>query len=488
MRTAAGHQGKREIYEALKAQILEGIYGAGSLLPSSRALAAELGVARTTVSAAYDQLIAEGYVVARRGARLRVIISSSPDRSAHAPTAGPQPSLSAFGRMVAATPAASTPPRLAVRVDFHYGSLSAADFPRLAWRRAASRSLMQKKSVLRYDEAEGSLRLRKALQAYLWRSRSLRCNPDEIIIVNGSQQGIDLCARTLLDPHRAFVMENPGYAMARHALMATGASCIPVAVDEDGLQTDHLDSIAAQLAFTTPSHQYPLGGVMPIRRRQALLAWAERENAFVIEDDYDSEHRYDVQPLPPLHALDKGNRVIYLGTVSKTLAPAMRLGYLVVPPALAPVLRQAKNLTDRHAPLMEQEALAELVETGAYERHIRSQRRRNSLRRAALVSALQAEFGPAVEVQGADAGLHLVAWFRHFPVGMEGLLVSKAAMAGVGIYPLSPLHAEGTAMKGEKGTGFILGYGALEPERIREGVKLLAAAFTSITAQGPTLR
>jgi GntR family transcriptional regulator / MocR family aminotransferase len=263
---------------------------------------------------------------------------------------------------------------------------------------------------LRYGDPCGSPDLRTALQGYLWRARGLRCEPDRIVVVNGSQQGIDLCARLLLDPGDRVVMEDPGYNLARQAFSAAGADLIPVAVDREGMRTGELP--AARLAYTTPSHQFPLGSVMSAGRRRDLLAWAQRTGAYVIEDDYDSEYRFDIAPIPPLQALDGAGRVIYLGTVSKTLSPTLRLGYLVVPTALTAIFAEAKRLADRHTPSLEQEALTDLIGSGGYERHVRRVRRRNGQRRAALLAALSVTLGDEVTVVGADAGLHVVVTAR----------------------------------------------------------------------------
>ena len=236
-------------------------------------------------------------------------------------------------------------------IDFLYGAIAARDFPALAWRRAYLAALLSPPSRLYYAPPEGDAALRRALQGYLGRARGLRCDAEQIVIVHGSQQAIDLCARVLLDPDDAFVFEDPGYLMARRCFEATGARLLPVPVDAHGLDTDRLPRDGRiRLAYVTPSHQFPLGGTLPIARRQALLQWARRQRAWVVEDDYDGEFRYGQRPIDALQSIDTEGRVIYVGTFSKALSPQMRLGYLVLPPALVPAFRQAKRLTDRHAP------------------------------------------------------------------------------------------------------------------------------------------
>lgn len=320
-------------------------------------------------------------------------------------------------------------------MDFRYGDLAAEDFPVLAWKKAIGACLLRRPVRLQYGDSRGLPDLRAALQGYLWRARGLSCSPEQVIVVNGSQQGLDLCARLLLDPGDRAVIENPGYQLARQAFAATGAEIVAVPVDGEGLRTDELPD--ARLVFVTPSHQFPLGGVLSAGRRRDLLTWAQRNGAHVVEDDYDGEYRYDIDPIPSLHSLDTTGRVIYLGTVSKTLSPALRLGYLVVPAALSDALARAKQLTDRHAPGLEQEALAELIASGAYDRHIRRMRRRNGERRAALLGALKATFGNAVTIAGADAGLHVVAWLNGVARAQEGAVIARAHEAGLGIYPVT---------------------------------------------------
>ncbi|WP_448952431.1 MocR-like pyridoxine biosynthesis transcription factor PdxR [Labrys neptuniae] len=381
--------GARQIYEALRTQILAGTYQTGSALPSSRALASELGVARATVTAAYEQLSAEGFISSRQGARAEVVAVI--DRQERSAPRQPMPApgqLSRYGERLAQRPAAALPvdqPAL----DFRYGDLAASDFPAMMWRRAILGALAQRPERLSYGDPAGSHRLRLALQAYLWRARTLRCEAEQIIIVSGSQQGLDLCARLLLDPGDSVVVEDPCYPMARDIFAAAGGEVLPVAADQDGLDAARLAGVKARLAYVTPSHQFPLGSILSIARRHRLLAWAQAADAYLIEDDYDSEYRYDINPVPPLYGLGAGQNVIYLGTVSKTLSPTMRLGYLVITPGLVPVFTRAKQIMDRHSPALEQDALATLLESGAYERHIRRIRRRMAERRGTLLDALK---------------------------------------------------------------------------------------------------
>lgn len=381
--------------------------------------------------------------------------------------------LSAFGERLRSDPPRWSEPLRGLIASFRYGELSPSDFPVPAWKKAVTAAMARKPERLAYDDPCGSLRLRTALQGYLWRSRGVLCEVDQIVVVNGSQQGLDICARLLLDAGDRFVMEDPGYQMARHNFAATGAAMVPVPVDAEGLRTERLDGVEARLAYVTPSHQYPLGGVMPIGRRHQLLAWARKNDAYVIEDDYDSEYRYDTKPIPPLHALEGGDNVIYLGTVSKTLSPTLRIGYLVVPGALRSLFAAAKQIMDRHTPLIEQEALAAMLESGAYESHIRRVRRRNAERQQALLDALRRWFGDRIRIEGTAAGLHIVAWFDDLPLKREDALVKAARAKGVGIYPVSALFATPP----RKTVGLVMGYSALQTAQIERGCKLLAQAM-----------
>ncbi|PRH86835.1 aspartate aminotransferase [Labrys okinawensis] len=475
--------GARQIYEALRAQILAGTYGDGSALPSSRALASELGVARATVTSAYEQLSAEGFILSRRGARPKVaaVLDRMPPTSPTPAGLVPLP-LSGYGERLALQPA-SLSPATRPAIDFRYGDLAASDFPTPIWRRALLGALAQRQDRLSYGHPAGSHRLRRALQGYLWRARTLRCDAEQIIVVNGSQQGLDLCTRLLLDPGDGAVIEDPCYPMARDIFRAAGARITPIAADQDGLDTSRLAHVAARLAYVTPSHQFPLGSVLSIARRHRLLAWAQERDAYLIEDDYDSEYRYDINPVPPLYGLGDGRNVLYLGTVSKTMSPTLRIGYLVVPSNLAPVFTRAKQIMDRHSPALEQEALATLLENGAYERHIRRIRRRMAERRNALLDGLRHRFGDRLVLEGAKAGLHIIAWFRHIPAALEGELIRKAGQAGLGLHPLSPLYAESSSTKPDR-AGLVMGYGSLDVRQIKRGVELLADCADAVASGG----
>ncbi|ODT56294.1 aspartate aminotransferase [bacterium SCN 62-11] len=466
----------RGIYQDIRAQILDGTYPAGSPMPSTRALALELGVARTTVVTAYDRLLCEGLIETRPGAPTRVALVHPVAPPTGTKTEISRPNLSAYGLRVERIPPRYTPRSDELRVDFRYGDLTGSDFPTQTWRRALAQAASLACPTIAYADPRGNPELRKALQAYLWRTRGIRCQADQLLIVNGSQQGLDLCARLLLNPQDRFVMEEPGYAMARHLFMSVGAQPVSLKVDHQGLDTRKLTEVEAKLAYVTPSHQFPRGGVMPLARRQELLEWSEANDAYIVEDDYDGEYRYDIKPVPPLITLTAARRTLYLGTVSKTLSPMLRLGYLLVPEPLAPVFATAKELLDRHTPTLPQDALTALLQSGAYERHTRRMRRRNGERRGALLKHLQQTLGGQIEVEGADAGLHLLAWLPNLPVHLETQLLELARRKGLGLHSVTPLYHQATPPC----IGLILGYAGLSLSQIALGVRLLAEVVRQV--------
>ncbi|WP_427306937.1 PLP-dependent aminotransferase family protein [Cupriavidus sp. H39] len=473
----------RRIYDLLRAQIADGTLPPGAPAPSTRGLAAEQGVSRTTVTAAYEQLAAEGFLVTARGRAARIASPLAAPRLARpavARRARAVPVLSQFGRRVAGL-ALPPPPPEPVRFDFLYGAVAWRDFPALAWRRAWQAELLRQQDKLCYAAPEGEASLRRALQGYLRRARGLACEAEQIVVVHGSQQAIDLCARLLLDDGDGFVFEDPGYLMARRCFEATGARCLAVPVDGHGMDTASLPADErVRLAYVTPSHQFPLGGVLPIGRRQALLQWARRHDAWIVEDDYDGEFRYGQRPIDTLRAIDADGRVIYVGTFSKALSPQLRLGYLVLPPELVPVFRQAKRLADRHAPVLEQRVLAALIDSGAYERHVRRMRREHERRRAALLDGIARHLPGDAEVSGTAAGLHVVLWLPSLRPQDEPALVAAARLHGVGVYPVSALYARPHGRGRRRAAGLVLGYASLAVAQIEQGVRALATVVASM--------
>lgn len=471
---------ERRIYTGLRAQIEQGTLAAGAKLVSTRALAAELGVSRTTVTAAYEQLAAEGFVITTKGKAATVAsVTGTPSGSAREQPALP-PVLSRYGERVAVmTPYSMATPR--ARIDFRYGSVATRDFPALGWQRAYRSELVKRQPSLAYGQPEGEARLRTALQGYLRRARGLTCEADQILVVHGSQQGLDLCARLLLNPEDAFVCEDPGYRMARYSFEATGATALPIVVDGAGLDTGALpENDRVRLAYVTPSHQFPMGAVMPVARRLELLEWASRHRAWIIEDDYGGEFRYGQRPIDALQSMDTQARVIYVGTFSKALSPQLRLGYLVLPRELVHVFREAKRLTDRHSPRWEQNVLAALIEGGTYERHVRRLRRSNEQRRKALLEAFEQHLAEYGQLVGMAAGLHGVLLLPALHARDEARLQAMSLERGVGVYPLSPLFADAPSPALDRPAGLILGYAGLTVQEIHEGIGILAEVIRGL--------
>ena len=486
-RRRGANGGGRRVYALLRAQVADGTLAPGARVPSTRALAADLGVSRSTVTTAYEQLVAEGFLVtaAGRAARVAAPLAAgvAPGRL-DAPPAAPVPPLSAWGRRVegmAGMALQASAPQEAAPIDFLYGAVASRDFPALAWRRVYQAELLRQQHRLYYAEPEGDPALRRALQGYLARARGLVCDAGQILIVHGTQQALDLCARLLLEAADTFVFEEPGYPMARQCFEAIGARPLPVAVDAQGLDTSRLPrGDAVRLAYVTPSHQFPLGGVLPVARRMALLEWARQHGAWIVEDDYDGEFRYGQRPIDALQAMDTDGRVLYIGTFSKALSPQLRLGYLVLPAALVPVFRQARRLADRHAPVIEQRVLASLMDSGAYERHIRRLRRAHERRRMVLLEAIARYLPASAQVAGTAAGLHVVLWLPSVPQQGEAQLVAAARAAGVGVYPVSPLFAGPQVSPQPRPAGLTLGYASLSEEDIQLGIRTLAAVVARL--------
>jgi GntR family transcriptional regulator/MocR family aminotransferase len=371
-------------------------------------------------------------------------------------------------------------------IDFLYGPLAGRDFPTLAWLKASRQVERERPARLAYDEPRGDTGLRRALQTYLARARGLSCELEQLIIVNGSQQAVDLCARLLVDAGDTVVVENPGYRMAHHAFEVVGALLHGIGVDAHGLKTDDLvDVETARLVYVTPTHQYPLGAFLPIGRRHALLQWAAKRRAWILEDDYDSEYRYAVRPEATLQSLDNQGSVIYVGTFSKTLSPQLRLGYVVLPHTLASTFATAKRLTDRHVASGLQRTLAQLLESGAYERHVRRVRRLQKIRRDTLLAALERHLAGKVTVLGAASGLHLVVQFDGLSRINEADVVAAARAEKVLVYPLEPLYLlqNGLPPNGRP-AAVVLGYSTLTPKEIELGIRRLALAIKRLESTG----
>jgi GntR family transcriptional regulator / MocR family aminotransferase len=477
----------RRVYQDLRQAIEGGGLHAGARLPSSRVHAAALGVSRNTVLTALAQLAAEGYVEGRVGAGTFVTspvgaeaAGSAADHAAAAdatagvvagpatppPTAAP---LATFGARALAARPWSPPTESQLPFDFRYGTATSDLGLTGRWRRLLRRT----PAPIDYGDAAGYPPLRRALAGYLERRRGVRTVPEDVIVTSGSQQALDLLARVVLDPGASALVEDPVYQGARGVLAAYGATLVGMPVDGDGARVPARPPRGVRLAYVTPSHQFPTGAVMSLARRRALLSTAARHGFWVIEDDYDAEFRYDVRPIPALQGLDRSGRVAYVGTFSKVLFPALRLGYLVAPPALKAPLLAAKWLADRHTPTLEQATMAEFIDSGDFERHLDRGRRRHALRRAALVRALERHLAEDAVASGTASGVHALVRHPGVPRSRVRSLLDAARERGVGLYDSAPYYLRRPPAAAE----ILVGYGALEPEAIDEGVRRWAAAL-----------
>ena len=458
----------RQVYRGMRQAILGGAAGAGERLPSTRDLAEQLGISRTVVLLAYEQLLAEGFITGRGGSGTYVSEglagNGSPGKRRLARLRLSRFGEAAMGSM--ATVNTPLPRPVAPRYNFIYGRSDLETFPFALWRRLLLRQARRGSTrQFDYGSALGNPELRAAICAHLRRARAVVCDPSEVMVVNGSQQALDLVMRVLVQPGDAVAIENPQYDGIREALRVAGSRLRPVPVDRDGLDPARLPE-DARMVFVTPSHQFPTGAILSLDRRLALLRWARRRNAVIVEDDYDGEFHYDGRPLESLQGLDREGRIIYIGTFSRTVFPALRIGYLIAPASLVPAFTAAKWLSDLHSATLEQQTLAEFIRGGMYERHLRRLRRRNTARRAALLEAIGKYLGDRVEVTGEGAGAQVVLWPRKRV--SEEAIVAEAAKKGVGIYGIAHCYVRKPSRP-----GFLLGYARLTEREIREGIRLL---------------
>jgi GntR family transcriptional regulator / MocR family aminotransferase len=448
----------RQIYDGFRAMILRRALQPGQQVPSTRSLAAELGISRIPVLGAYDQLLAEGYFESRSGAGT-FVSSFLPDQGLGERPGGKSGRVKP-GPVVISRLSRSLPVELAIwnrgSGPFSVGQLAYDHFPFRAWSDLVSRRVHKvRASSMNYADPMGSKKFREVIAAYLRTARAVDCEVPQIMVVNGSQHALDLCARVLLDPGSPVWVEEPGYDLMRQALMLSGCRMIPVPVDSQGLNVAAGIKLCrnARAAFVTPSHQYPLGATMSVSRRLQLLAWAHRRDAWIVEDDYDSEYRYESMPIASLQGLDRGGRVVYIGTFSKTLFPSLRLGYIVIPLPLVDRFAAVRRASDFCPSHLHQAALADFIEEGYFGRHIRKTRLLYAERRSALVEAIRNVFGDELEILGAEAGMHLVVTL---PPGLSDQEISaRAARQDLCLWPLSTCYS-GTNVR----QGFILGFGS----------------------------
>lgn len=462
------------IYRQLRGAIESGSFAPGAKLPPSREHARTLGVARNTVVWALQRLQAEGYVVARVGDGSYV----APDLAAlqrrpRTLPAAPAVVLSRRGQSIADTALRWQPP-LAMAAPFRIGAPEVASFPFALWDRLARQiGNAERQRLAQYLDPAGHAPLREAVAQWLWVSRGVRCDAGQVFICSGSQQALDLIARLLLDPGDEVMVEDPGYPGIRAALLGQGAQVRPVALDAEGLVIDEgaAQWPRAKLVVVTPTHQFPSGVRMSLKRRLALLDWSREARGWVVEDDYDGEFQFGAHRIAALTSLPQAGRVLYVGTFSKTLHPGLRLGFIVLPHALVPAFAAARALADRHAPGDVQAVLARFIEGGHLLRHLNRMRELYPQRQRALVKALAEATQGRVQLAPSEQGMHLL----HELPGLRGdqALSQRALAAGVVLAPLSRYAIE------SRRRGWLFGYAGYDEAALRESARRVAPLFAA---------
>ncbi|MGC9947163.1 MAG: PLP-dependent aminotransferase family protein [Bryobacteraceae bacterium] len=451
-----------QIYDAYRAAIIGRNLQPGQRVPSSRSLALELGISRIPVLTAYAQLMAEGYFESRVGAGTYVS-GSLPEQWMSCEGAG-----ETACRTFPAIKSGALPWTYGSGA-FSVGQLAFAHFPFQVWSNLVARHARKVRAGdLNYGDPMGSQDFRETIATYLRTSRAVDCDAGQIMVVSGSQQALDISARVLVEPGNPVWVEEPGYELMREALTLAGCRLIPVPVDGEGLRVAAGIKLCrqARAAFVTPSHQYPLGVTMSAARRLELLDWARKSGAWIVEDDYDSEYRYESMPIASLQGIDRGARVIYIGTFSKTLFPSLRLGYMVIPHVLAARFAAVRRAMDLCPPHLSQAVLTDFMDQGHYARHIRKTRLLYGERRSALVAAIGKEFGGRLEILGGEAGMHLTV---ALPPGLRDREISeRAAAERLWLWPLSSAYMGKAARQ-----GFILGFGSTQAADMPKAVRRL---------------
>ncbi len=463
------------LYTHMREAILSGELKGGLKLPSTRALANELNISRNTVLNAYRQLLTEGYLEGRAGSgtfvanALPETLLSAPSQSR--PKTAPAPKADSprilFSKHAQAQIVVAQPPSNGKLPRPFLAEAPALDvFPFKLWSRLIVRQARRLPvNNFAYQDSSGYRPLREAIAAHVTVSRQVHCTPEQVMIVPGSQGGLDLAARMLINSGDQVWMEDPGYPGARGAFLGSGARIIPVPVDEEGLIVDAgiRRASKAKLVYITPSHQFPLGVTMSLHRRLALLDWAKRTNAYILEDDYDSEFRFTGRPLATLQGLDQAERVIYIGTFSKVLFPSIRIGYMILPLPLMDSFRKVRRLIDIHSPMLEQAVLADFMVEGHYIRHLRRMRTLYAERRSALLNAVK---NLPLKIDAPQAGIHCVGWLAD-NVG-ERALVKRAREYDLELTPISTFSIEPFPRK-----GLLLGYGGYSIQEIKSAARRL---------------
>lgn len=447
----------KQLYNQIREQILSGKLPAGSKLPSVRDMARELSVSRNTIDGAYQDLYAEGYLYSKpRSGYFVSALDQDVSQQSLPDTFGKYDYL-------------PDPPPV-FTYDFHPARLDPESFPAELWRKCFVESLRRNsRQLVQYGDPQGDWGLRCSIQSYLERSRGVLCGPEQIVICAGLQQGLDIVAHILRENHSIVAVENPGYHLSRSVFKNHSYTILPIPVGEGGLDLNSLKSGSSTIVYVTPSHQLPLGYVMPVANRLALIEWAESGGRFIFEDDYDSELRYHGKPIPSLQSLHPTGNIIYSGTFSKILSPALRLGYLVLPCSLIAKYRQLYRDYFSSVSLLEQKTMANFMELGHWERHIRRMRIIYKKKHDTLIRAVEQRFGTRAIIAGRGAGLHVVLILPDTPHG-EVEIIDRARQESIRLFPFSDFHVTGRP----KVTTLVLGFGGMNDNEIERGVAILS--------------
>lgn len=474
----------RQVAAALRAAIHERRLRPGDRAPSTRALARALGVSRNIVLLAYADLAAEGYFEGRSGSGTYVASTPPPARPSPIARSGGAPGstpLSGYGARVSRIAAHlnSADPASSVEIDFRYWETGLDAKSAVEWAQIARRRLSRRSAA--YSDPAGRLSLRQSIAAKIAATRGVNATADDVVVLGGSQQALDIVSRLTLDPGDRAVIEDPCYQGVRHAIAAAGADAVPSPVGAEGLIIPPAMSAArVKLVVVTPTRQFPAGVSMPYARRTALLEWCEAAGAFALEDDYDGEYQHDEHPFVALKGMDASGRVIYAGTFSRALTPSLRIGFVIAPPALRDAIVSAKWLSDRGEPEFEQSVLAEFIDSGCYERHVRRMSRTYGARRRELARALNEEFGDDLVVEGALAGSHVMARLPRLGFGSVDELAARARAAGVGVYSPARYY-----VAPPRECALLLGFAATPIESIAAGAKRLRRAYDRMRGVEP---
>jgi len=469
-----------QVLRALKQGIADGRFAIGSRLPSSRELAAKLGVSRNTVVAAYEALCAEQLAVAKSGSGTQV--AARPTRLHSVQAAPAVEAQSRYASRLRSLPPVTLERREeGLRWDLQYGEPMTDIALFTIWRRALVYAAQR--TGAHGAPSQGLQALRAEIAEHLGKYRGIHCTAADVVVVNGTQQALSLAARILVDEGERVVLEEPHYQLATQAFTAHGAVVQHVPVDDEGLQVDAMPTEGVKLAYVTPSHQFPSGRVMSLERRVAMLERAAAQGFWIVEDDYDGEFKFEGNPPPALHSLDRHSRVLYVGTFTKTLLPSIRLGYIVAPEPVRRDLIKAKMLSDMRCSAIEQAAVARLMSSGAYVRHLKRTTVELKRRRRALLAGLQAHCKGLIQIDDSGGGMHVVGWFPKLGAAQFAALIDLATSRGLGLHPVKDHYA-----RPPRSPGLLMGFAALSVAQINAATEMLGECLAEVVRDSALTR